>query len=215
MPRFEYVFFDFDGTIVDTGPGIMRCVQYALSRLGIDERDEAKLRAFVGPPLQENFRVSYSLSEQQAADAVRYYREEYVGKGVFESQLYAGASEQIARLHDAGLCVAIASNKPEDMITQLCSLFGIDTLISGISGLRGKAETKATAIGRLLSEFAIADPRRVVMVGDRAVDAEGAQQCGTAFVAALYGYGPRQEFAGYPVDFFAETAPQIGDYILA
>ena len=51
----QTVLFDFDGTLFDTGEGILRSVQYALEGFGIHETDTARLRRFVGPPLLDSF----------------------------------------------------------------------------------------------------------------------------------------------------------------
>ena len=49
------ILFDLDGTLTDSGPGITRCVQYALASFGIEEPDLEKLNCYVGPPLLESF----------------------------------------------------------------------------------------------------------------------------------------------------------------
>ena len=57
----DYVLFDFDGTVFDTAEGITKCVQYALSKMGIkSELDE--LMCFAGPPLTEMFALKYGMS---------------------------------------------------------------------------------------------------------------------------------------------------------
>ena len=65
----KYLLFDFDGTLFDTGVGVMRCVQYALKKLGIEEHDEANLRKFIGPPLDEMFSELYGFSPETAREA--------------------------------------------------------------------------------------------------------------------------------------------------
>ncbi len=48
---YKLVLFDFDGTVFDTGEGVMKCAQYAAQAFGYDEPDYKMLRGFVGPPL--------------------------------------------------------------------------------------------------------------------------------------------------------------------
>ena len=48
---YKAILFDLDGTLTDSGEGIMKSVQYALEKLGKPEEDLEKLRVFVGPPL--------------------------------------------------------------------------------------------------------------------------------------------------------------------
>ena len=44
----DMILFDLDGTLTDSGPGITRCVQYALASFGIEEPDLEKLNCYVG-----------------------------------------------------------------------------------------------------------------------------------------------------------------------
>ena len=69
------ILFDLDGTLVDSGPGITKCAQYALDHFGIHEPETEKLAFFVGPPLMNTFMEHYGFSEEQAKQAVAKYRE--------------------------------------------------------------------------------------------------------------------------------------------
>ena len=60
------ILFDLDGTLVDSGPGITKCAQYALDHFGIHEPETEKLAFFVGPPLMNTFMEHYGFSEEQA-----------------------------------------------------------------------------------------------------------------------------------------------------
>lgn len=73
----QTVLFDFDGTLFDTGEGILRSVQYALEGFGIRETDTARLRKFVGPPLFDSFTELYGMQPAQAQAATERYRERY------------------------------------------------------------------------------------------------------------------------------------------
>ena len=53
--RKKYILFDLDGTLTDSSEGITKSVQYALDKLGITENDEAVLKRYIGPPLDESF----------------------------------------------------------------------------------------------------------------------------------------------------------------
>ena len=81
------VLFDLDGTLTDSGEGIMKSVQYALDKLGKPEPDLEKLRCFVGPPLKEQFMAYAGLDEEQGNLAVKYYRERYTVTGIYENSL--------------------------------------------------------------------------------------------------------------------------------
>ena len=124
----KYFLFDLDGTITDTGEGIMKSAQYALDAFGIPQQAEAQLRRFVGPPLYLSFERFYGLSPQQALEAVEKYRERYRVKGVFESPLYEGMDEVLAQLSQVGtLC--LATSKPLVYAKQILELRGVDCAV--------------------------------------------------------------------------------------
>ena len=92
------ILFDFDGTLFDTGEGILRSVQYALEGFGIHETDTARLRKFVGPPLLDSFSELYAMTPEQAQAAVARYRERYLPVGIYECTLYPAAVRSRAAL---------------------------------------------------------------------------------------------------------------------
>ena len=80
--RISTVLFDLDGTLTDSSEGITKSVQYALDKLGITENDEAVLKRYIGPPLDESFAKFHGLSREDALKAVNYYRERYKDTGI-------------------------------------------------------------------------------------------------------------------------------------
>ena len=63
----DILLFDLDGTLTDSGPGIMHAAQTALDSFGITGLSEQALRQFVGPPLVESFAVYLPQAEVQTA----------------------------------------------------------------------------------------------------------------------------------------------------
>ena len=80
---YDVFLFDLDGTLTDSSVGITKSVIYALKKYGIEEEDQKKLYAFIGPPLTESFQKFYGFSAEQSIEAVEYYREYYREIGIF------------------------------------------------------------------------------------------------------------------------------------
>ena len=99
------ILFDFDGTLFDTGEGILRSVQYALEGFGIHETDTARLRKFVGPPLLDSFSELYAMTPEQAQAAVARYREpvSYTHLDVPRLDGHAQLADQYLRLFCGGV----------------------------------------------------------------------------------------------------------------
>ena len=102
MKTYDTFFFDLDGTITDSAPGIINSVVYALKKYGIEETDYRKLCRFIGPPLTVSFQEYYGFSREQSLEAVVYYREYYTDKGIFENSVYDGFEDAAKKLKQAG-----------------------------------------------------------------------------------------------------------------
>ena len=95
---YDIFLFDLDGTLTDSSLGITNSVIYALKKYGITVEDRRSLYRFIGPPLTDSFRDFYGFSEEKALEAVRFYREYYRDKGIFENRVYEGMEETLKEL---------------------------------------------------------------------------------------------------------------------
>ena len=144
----KVMLFDLDGTLTDSAPGITACVQYALEKMGKPEENAEALRCFVGPPLKDQFMSYAGFTEEEATEAVRYYRERYIKSGMYENSLYPGVEELLAFLKDRGCVLAVASSKPEQFVRQILEHFHLTGYFREIvgAGMDKKHTTKTEII---------------------------------------------------------------------
>ena len=83
------VLFDLDGTLTDSGEGIINCAALALEHFGLEVPSREEMRVFVGPPLHETFR-RFGVPADKTDEAIRVYRSRYVPTGMFENTPYPG-----------------------------------------------------------------------------------------------------------------------------
>jgi len=190
----DYLFFDLDGTLTESAPGIIRSARYALSRFGVTP-DDAVMMKFIGPPLLESFQRLCGLSEEQSREAIRLYREYFAEKGMFENSVYDGVREMLARLRAEGKILAVATSKPEIYAKQILDHFGLSEYFDFIAGaaLDHVRMTKADVLQKAVAAVGLKDLDRGLMIGDRMHDAEGANTVGMQTLGVLYGYGSREE----------------------
>ena len=202
----DIIFFDVDGTISDSGPGITRCADYALRKMGRQSPGPEALRYFVGPPLTESFGVANGMNDADTQEAIRYFRERYAEKGIQEHEPYPGIPELIHALHDAGKRLQIASSKPRPYLGKILGSYGILDCFENVVGSEfdGRMAKKTEVLEEVLRRLDAtgADRSKIVMVGDRYYDVNGAHDHGLACIGVRYGYGPAEEFedAEYAVD---------------
>ena len=211
MPK--AIFFDLDGTLTDSGPGIMNCAEPALAHFGIQVKHRDELRVFVGPPLRSSFSRFYGFSEDDALKATEYYRELYSVDGIYQSQLYPGVTAMLDRLRAAGVRCAVASGKPTHMVRLLLDHFDIADRFCFVSGHEGEREQKADIIRYLLESLGH-DKAGAVMLGDRENDAFGAAGADVDFIACEWGYADPGEFDGYPQVFSARTPVDVTGFLI-
>ncbi len=218
---FQYILFDLDGTLTDPKMGITRCVQYALSTLGIDEPDLDKLEVFIGPPLQDSFQEFYNLNVDQTNQAIAKYRERFQVKGIYENELICGVKEMLETLHHHGKQLAIASSKPTPFVERILDYFQIrsffDCIVgSNLDGTRGSKEEVVKEALRSLHLDQMADiekKQQIAMVGDRKFDIEGAKAYGLTAVGVSFGYALHKELEEAGADVIVDTVEELTAFL--
>lgn len=209
--RYNAVIFDFDGTICDTGEGILKSAKYALDAFGYKTPDDYReLTCFIGPPLLVTFQEEFGADANQAEELVKKFRERYTNTGLYESELYDGVKELLARLKDDGIKIGIASSKPQAYVEKLLEKFNVIKYFDSICAVSFTAdcETKASIISRCLAELD-AKGNETIVVGDRKFDIEGAKANYIDSVAVLWGYGNKIEFVEAGAKFIVEKVDDI------
>ena len=207
---FKAFFFDLDGTLCESGPGIMAAVRYALVKRGYPV-PEAQLEAFIGPPLTDSFAKYCGMDKEEALRAVADYREYYVEKGVYESRPYDGITDTLEQLRAYGIFLAVASSKPEPMVLQMMEHFDLIRYFDCICGasLDESKAKKKQVIAHALKRCHLYDRQQVVMIGDRAEDMQGAKKNGLTACGVLYGYGTKEELLKAGADYIIKTPSDL------
>ena len=186
--RPQLVIFDLDGTLTDSADGIVASFRHALAAVGAEVPDGDLAGRVVGPPMHHTL-AELGLGEQ-VDDAVAAYRAEYTRRGWAMNTMYDGITDLLADLQAAGVRLAIATSKAEPTALRILEHFGIAERFEVIAGASpdGTRATKADVVAHALRQLDPL-PERVLMVGDRAHDVEGAGAHGIATVVVGWGYG--------------------------
>ena len=182
------ILFDLDGTLTDSGEGIINCAIYTLEHYGLPIPSREELRVIVGPPLHESF-VRFGVPKEEAENAVEKYRERYIPIGAYENTPYPGIRELLERLQSEGHRLYVATSKPEGMSIDILKHFDLDKYFTKICGasLDTSRSTKDAVIAYLLKECGAQE--NAIMVGDTAFDVLGAKTHGIPTIGVSWGYG--------------------------
>lgn len=182
------ILFDLDGTLTDSGEGIINCARLALEHFGLPIPSDEEMRVFVGPPLQDTF-MKFGVPADKTDEAVAVYRSRYIPIGKYENHPYPGIPELLETLVAHGHKLYVATSKPESMSVDILEHFDLAKYFARICGasMDLSRNSKAAVIAYLLEECGEAE--NMIMVGDTAFDVIGAAAHGIPAIGVSWGYG--------------------------
>lgn len=192
----KQVFFDFDGTIVDSQHGIIMAVKKMVDELQLPHLTDAEYRLFIGPTVTDSLKKFFpSLSEKQINAGVAKYRENYNSQGLFDLEIYPGVEAALTTLKSAGYQLNLASAKPEPVLRRIIDKFQLNNYFNGIYGAtedRKIRVQKADILAYGLEQSG-ASHDQSLMVGDRYTDMNGGAENHVKTLGVTYGFGDAAE----------------------
>lgn len=187
------LFFDLDGTLIDSAVGITGCVAYALEQLGEPVPPPAQLRHWIGPALRDSFGPLLN-DAARTERAVELYRERFESRGWAEHEVYPGIADAIESLHADGHRLAVVTAKNEPHAQRIIAHLPFGHRFETVSGatLDGRISHKPELIAEALARLQ-ADAGDCWMIGDRRMDIEGARHHGMRSVGVTWGFGGEAE----------------------
>lgn len=209
------ILFDLDGTLTDPGMGITNSVAYALEKFGIYVDDKRELYKFIGPPLIDSFREFYGFNDNKAELGVKYYREYFSDKGIFENTVYDGIDDMLRVLKSNNKKLILATSKPEVFAKRILEHFDLSTYFDVIAGstLGTERNTKSAVIAYALELAKISDKTDTIMVGDRKHDIIGAKENGLKSIGVLYGYGAFEELSKAQANYIIGSVSELKEIL--
>lgn len=215
--RYNYVIFDFDGTVADTGEGILKSLQYSFEQMGRAVPDLSDLKKFIGPPIHYSYVTFYGVSEEEVEEYIKKYRERYRKIGIFECFVYPGMRETLESLRKAGVKIGIASSKPIKLIYDVMEYLKLTEYFDAVVGTQfddSNHPGKTDLVLQSMEKLGDADKKRTLMVGDRYFDIDGAAGAGVDSAGVTYGYGSREEFMEHGATYIVDSPQEILNIVL-
>ncbi|QTE30639.1 HAD hydrolase-like protein [Pengzhenrongella sicca] len=212
---YDAILFDLDGTLTDPEVGITASFRSALDAVGRSVPADVDLSWVIGPPIRENLgRLGVTAAELPRAVAA--FRRRHLAVGLYEATLIPGIAGLLSRLDDAGVRLALATAKPAADGAVTLTHFGLAQYFAVIAGNTERGTlSKADVVAHALRELGGVDPARVIMVGDRRHDIEGAAANGIAAIGVGWGFAADGELAAAGAARVATTVGELAGLLLA
>jgi phosphoglycolate phosphatase len=185
--------FDLDGTLIDSGADLCASVNSMLRHFGRPELPQEIIATHIGDGAA--MLVSRSLGEPEDCDylesAVTYFLDYYREHKLDQTYVYPGVFESLDSLRDAGLAMAVLTNKPIGPSQAICDALGLSPYFFRIYGANSFATKKPNPEGLLaLVREAGVTPGETLMIGDSDVDVLTARNAGVWSMGCSYGLSP-------------------------
>ncbi|HWQ43144.1 MAG TPA: HAD hydrolase-like protein [Desulfosporosinus sp.] len=214
--RYDVLFWDLDGTLIDSKEGISLSVQYALKRLDYPVPKVDELDWIIGPPLKESFRILLQTTDEVLLNrAIAIYRERYEEIGLYENIVYPGIPELLSQLKEKGCRHLLVTSKPRVFAKRILEHFLLEPYFSVIMGseLNGTFVEKDVLIAEVLKKVPADLVSKTVMIGDRWYDVHGARANNIDVISVGYGYGTAEELRVAAPDHIAPSVRDLKELL--
>jgi phosphoglycolate phosphatase len=197
--RFDGVLFDLDGTLADTLEDLADAMNRVLRREGLPEHTYAEFRRMIGHGIHQLVRDALPADRREEATVTRCFAlmmADYGEHSLVKTQLYAGVPELLRALRDAGLELAVLSNKAHEPTRRIVAALFADDVFAVVAGAQPDVPLKPDPAGALLIAASLGlEPGRMLYVGDSPTDMHTALAAGMTPVGVSWGFRTRDELA--------------------
>ena len=203
----DAIFFDLDGTLVDSAPEIRGCLYESLLEQGAPSNEDVMSRFRIGPPLEAMIRImAPSLSNETVRAVIGSFRARYDSSDYALTKPFPGINDLLEQLAGTHIPLYVATNKPLYASTRIVQAKGWSCFSAILSpnSVAGEVLTKDQLLRRCAAEHAYR-PNQCVMVGDLQDDVEAARRAGFLSAWVSWGCGDKSEAADWGADWIIDA----------
>ena len=203
------VFFDLDGTIIDSFGGFKDAILHAVQVFG-HKPDDVFIRSGQGPPLRDTFE---RLGIDDIEEAVRLYRERYTTRSYKEHPVFPGVDELLQRLNADGVRLFVATSKPTAISVKILEHLELAHFFDKIVGATMDTSRDAKIDVLRYAMAQAGNPDGATMVGDRKFDVEAGNELGLRSIGVTWGGADRPELVAAQAHHIVDTVEELSSLL--
>ena len=209
--KFNTVIFDLDGTLTDTVEDLKNSVNYALRKFSFPERTSDEIRRFAGNGVARLVALSVPEgTDDETTEAVlEAFRPFYKEHSLDNTAPYDGVIPLVAKLRDAGIKMAVVSNKMHPATVDIVSHFFGDYIKVAIGQSEAVARKPAPDSVFKAAEILGSDLKNAVYIGDSEVDCATAKNSGIPVIGVCWGFRGRKVLEENDADYIVDSPDEI------
>ncbi|MCC1495718.1 HAD-IA family hydrolase [Alcanivorax sp. 1008] len=213
----DAVFFDLDGTLVDTAPDFHTVLNAMLGEAGKPALGYDKVRAQVSNGARAVLQAGFGGNPGEAAfdSLLAEFLDRYVDHLTVGSQLFAGMDEVLDKLEASHIPWGIVTNKPERFTTPLLAGLKLASRVGPVICPDNVAERKPQPEGLLKAASMVGvQPERCIYVGDHERDIAAGRNAGMRTIGVLFGYiGEDEDPQAWRADMYAADTAELAQLL--
>ncbi len=216
MQAVRAVVFDLDGTLLNTLDDLAASVNFALAAGGYPTRTLDEIRRFVGNGVRNLVARSLpsDITEQQLEQTLAVFKTHYAVHQMDTTAPYAGIPALLSSLKDAGVGMAVVSNKLQEAVESLRAHFFADTITVAI-GDQPPRPVKPAPDGTMVALKSLGvSSEETLFVGDSDVDVYTAHNAGMPCLAVSWGFRDADSLTVAGADHIAATPEEAKQWIM-
>jgi len=220
---FKLIIFDLDGTLLNTLDDLADCTNYALQKNGFPAHEVNTYKYFVGNGVNMLIEralpkdISKNEYEKVWNDFMEYYDIHKADK----TAPYQGIVETLEELQERDVLLAVATNKPHELLPSLMGFYFPTIQWAAVFGNRKDVPIKPNpqivydileAVNRNAEDTKPILGSNILYVGDTAVDMETAQNAGVKKVGVLWGFRTEEELIKAGANYIIDKPEQLLEF---
>lgn len=191
---YKLAIFDFDGTLVDSAPGIVQVMQEVIDEMGYSQQLLDRWSHLVGVPLLRQMELLFPENEAQFhEDLANNYRDKYDTKILEICPLFPGLKDMLQSLADNQIMITVATSKRRHLVDTVVDHHGLTNYFQMIVGASDVTHHKPHPESVHLTMETLKIPcEQVIVIGDSTFDLDMARNAGVDAIGVTTGIHTRE-----------------------